>query len=253
MTAQPITAAEVAELRRVIKEARDVCYCGSYVDEHTEADHQPQEMDTQESDALTAASIAALPRLLDALEEARRVNQCSGCGGTVGDHLAPDQGGCPGSFMLDGVQMVPQSGRDLLGREREALAQAYRECIDERDAALDRAGSAERERDEAVALIDAAKEKSRRAAQTIIEAIGSVGPEDSDQAAVRIVAKLDAAKAKLAALVDAVKDATREFKTWVECDADLIEGQEENVASDHNRMLAVMKKLAAIAAAKETP
>ena len=252
MTAKPITTEEIAELRLRIDAAIATVTKGMAA---MSIPANPRDVDLVLADCAKA---------LDALEEARRVNQCSGCGGTVGDHLAPDQGGCPGSFMLDGVQMVPQSGRDLLGREREALAKAYRECIDERDAALARAEAAERERDEAVALIDAAKsdtrpesflehaqailakcvapysceqmkavgdalaacyrkwelmsevamkaceerdaakEKSRRAAQTIIEAIGAVGSEDSDEAAVRIVANLEAAKAKLAALSDAV-------------------------------------------------
>jgi hypothetical protein len=38
--------------------------------------------------------------------------QCRGCGGTVGDHLAPDQGGCPGRFVIDGVEMVPAKHKE---------------------------------------------------------------------------------------------------------------------------------------------
>ena len=64
---------------------------------------------------------------LKAKEDADAMAKCKGCGGTVGDHLAPDQGGCPGSFEIDGVQMVPLSGRN------EALAQRDR-AESERDA-----------------------------------------------------------------------------------------------------------------------
>ncbi|MBK8100530.1 MAG: hypothetical protein IPK26_25845 [Planctomycetes bacterium] len=37
---------------------------------------------------------------------------CRGCGGTIGDHLAPDQGGCPGAFYIDGVMVFPVANRD---------------------------------------------------------------------------------------------------------------------------------------------
>lgn len=46
---------------------------------------------------------------------------CKGCGGTVGDHLAPDQGGCPGHFVIDGVEMIPSGHRDKLRAEVERL------------------------------------------------------------------------------------------------------------------------------------
>lgn len=60
-------------------------------------------------------------------EKAEKAMTCKGCGGTVSDHLAPDQGGCPGSFEIDGVQMVPLAGRN------DAVAQRDR-AESERDA-----------------------------------------------------------------------------------------------------------------------
>ena len=69
MTHQPLTKAEREELRKIIAEARDVCHCGQYVDEHTVSDnHAALAMDTQESDRLTAASLEAMPRLLADLD-----------------------------------------------------------------------------------------------------------------------------------------------------------------------------------------
>ena len=41
------------------------------------------------------------------VERLRGQVHCRGCDGTVGMHLAPDQGGCPGRFVIDGVEMVP--------------------------------------------------------------------------------------------------------------------------------------------------
>lgn len=37
---------------------------------------------------------------------------CRGCGGTIGDHFAPDQGGCSGYFYIDGVMVFPVANRD---------------------------------------------------------------------------------------------------------------------------------------------
>lgn len=45
------------------------------------------------------------------VERLREQVHCRGCGGTVGDHLAPDQGGCPGRFIIDGVEMAPAAHR----------------------------------------------------------------------------------------------------------------------------------------------
>ena len=55
-------------------------------------------------------------------EKAEKAMTCKGCGGTVSDHLAPDQGGCPGSFEIDGVQMVPLAGRDNAVAQRDRVA-----------------------------------------------------------------------------------------------------------------------------------
>jgi hypothetical protein len=52
--------------------------------------------------------------LLAARAEVRRLREqlhCRKCGGTVGVHLAPDQGGCTGQFVLDGVEMLPAAAR----------------------------------------------------------------------------------------------------------------------------------------------
>ena len=57
---------------------------------------------------------------------------CKGCGGTVGDHLAPDQGGCPGHFVIDGVEMIPSGHRDKLRAEVERLrADANARAVEE--------------------------------------------------------------------------------------------------------------------------
>ena len=57
---------------------------------------------------------------------------CKGCGGTVGDHLAPDQGGCPGHFVIDGVEMIPSGHRDKLRAEVERLrAEADARAVEE--------------------------------------------------------------------------------------------------------------------------
>jgi len=53
---------------------------------------------------------------------------CKGCGGTVGDHLAPDQGGCPGHFVIDGVEMIPSGHRDKLRAEVERLRATDKEA-----------------------------------------------------------------------------------------------------------------------------
>jgi hypothetical protein len=79
-----LTKAEREELRKIIAEARDVCHCGQYVDEHTVSDnHAALAMDTQESDRLTAASLEAMPRLLadlDAAEAERDQLKQTQCG-----------------------------------------------------------------------------------------------------------------------------------------------------------------------------
>lgn len=58
-----------------------------------------------------------LRRHADAMSALRTSMLCKGCGGTVGDHLAPDQGGCPGHFVIDGVEMIPSGHRDKLRAE----------------------------------------------------------------------------------------------------------------------------------------
>lgn len=60
--------------------------------------------------------------LLEAERDAARAKvACKGCGGTVGHHLAPDQGGCPGRFVIDGVPMVPAAHVDAARAEVERL------------------------------------------------------------------------------------------------------------------------------------
>ena len=46
------------------------------------------------------------------VERLREQVHCRRCSGTVGDHLAPDQGGCTGQFVLDGVEMVPAQHKE---------------------------------------------------------------------------------------------------------------------------------------------
>lgn len=50
-------------------------------------------------------------RLCAEVERLREQVRCRACDGTVGDHLAPDQGGCPGRFVIDGVEMAPAAHR----------------------------------------------------------------------------------------------------------------------------------------------
>ena len=73
-------------------------------------------------------------------EKAEKAMTCKGCGGTVSDHLAPDQGGCPGSFEIDGVQMVPLAGRNEVVAQRdraESELDAERKMRVEAEAARD--------------------------------------------------------------------------------------------------------------------
>lgn len=45
------------------------------------------------------------------VEQLREQVRCRACDGAIGDHLAPDQGGCPGRFVIDGVEMAPAAHR----------------------------------------------------------------------------------------------------------------------------------------------
>jgi hypothetical protein len=47
--------------------------------------------------------------------------------------------------------------------------------------------------------------------------------------------------------IESVLAMTHEFKTWDECVPDMIEGQEENMAKDHNRMLETLQRLRVMA------
>lgn len=47
----------------------------------------------------------------------------------------------------------------------------------------------------------------------------------------------------LAAFVAEVRSLTAEFNDWQECDADQIEGQEDEVTIDHNHMLQRLQEL----------
>ncbi len=82
-----------------------------------------------------------IDRLQADLDRANTTLFCKGCGGTVSDHLAPDQGGCPGSFDIGGVPMVPLAGRDAMQKRAEkaeadlALAKATTPAP-EREAAI---------------------------------------------------------------------------------------------------------------------
>lgn len=51
-------------------------------------------------------------RLCAEVERLRGQVHCRGCDGTVGMHLAPDQGGCPGRFVIDGIEMVPAKHKE---------------------------------------------------------------------------------------------------------------------------------------------
>ncbi len=103
-------------------------------------------------------------------EKAEKAMTCKGCGGTVSDHLAPDQGGCPGSFEIDGVQMVPLAGRDNAVAQRDRAEADLATLRADRDAALihlpvccgslaDAADTLQQERDELAAERDDAKAK----------------------------------------------------------------------------------------------
>jgi hypothetical protein len=67
----------------------------------------PSWADVRNNAAELLATRAELRRLREQLH-------CRKCGGTVGVHLAPDQGGCPAQFVLDGVEMLPAAARQDL-------------------------------------------------------------------------------------------------------------------------------------------
>lgn len=67
----PILHENIARLRALLKDAREVCHCGEYVDAHTLSDnHCAVPMQTQESQTLADAAVDALPVLLDLAEAA---------------------------------------------------------------------------------------------------------------------------------------------------------------------------------------
>jgi len=136
---------------------------------------------------------------LKAKEDADSMAKCKGCGGTVGDHLAPDQGGCPGSFEIDGVQMVPLAGRDNAVAQRDR-AEAERDALKKALRLLDR--------------ITDGKESSN-----------GTEPEEIQQVVERFVAL----KAKLADL----SEADEELHT---CRA-LVNATSENLSVDLERMV----------------
>lgn len=79
----------------------------------------------------------AAPALFAEVRRLREQLHCRKCGGTVGVHLAPDQGGCPAQFVLDGVEMLPAAARqdvdDLRSEVRRlrAIEAAARNLDDE--------------------------------------------------------------------------------------------------------------------------
>lgn len=122
-------------------------------------------------------------------EKAEKAMTCKGCGGTVGDHLAPDQGGCPGSFEIDGVQMVPLAGRN------DAIAQ--------RDRAESERDSERKLRVEAEAAATRAEAESATFSRRLAEALVRNDEDDlgCDRARMEEMRdERDAIKAKLAAL-----------------------------------------------------
>ena len=59
------------------------------------------------------------------------------------------------------------------------------------------------------------------------------------------------AKAKLAALVAAVQNSERQFVGWVSLDVGDIDGNEVGVVTDHNKLLAEMRRVALAASRAE--
>ena len=74
-----------------------------------------------ERDAARAERDALHKSYVAAVDERDAALACKGCGGTVSHHLAPDQGGCPGRFVIDGVPMVPVAHVEAARAEVERL------------------------------------------------------------------------------------------------------------------------------------
>lgn len=67
------------------------------------------------------------------------MNTCHGCGGSIGDHFAPDQGGCTGDFRIDGVKVVPAGHVATLLRVNERRKKQVDEALTQRDEAAEMA------------------------------------------------------------------------------------------------------------------
>lgn len=71
--------------------------------------------------------------------------------------------------------------------------------------------------------------------------------QDHEKLGVQAVALLRRARPDDGDLVREIVSLTAEFRDWQEADAELIEGQEEDVAADHNRMLARLLSIRSMA------
>lgn len=96
---------------------------------------------TAERDALHKSYVATV-------DERDAALACKGCGGTVSHHLAPDQGGCPGRFVIDGVPMVPVAHVEAARAEVERLTKERDACCDDYQTEAARAEAAIRDRNE---------------------------------------------------------------------------------------------------------
>lgn len=128
-----ITDDEIQELRRLYTVARDTVSTTAY---------QRDVALRKTSDLMVWNGFdggdGILPGILDEVLRLRSENKavlCRGCGGTIGDHLAPDQGGCPGDFRIDGVSVAPVAARDAeiarLRAENERLRNQRCACCGE--------------------------------------------------------------------------------------------------------------------------
>lgn len=166
-----LTKAEREELRKIIAEARDVCHCGQYVDEHTVSDnHAALAMDTQESDRLTAASLEAMPRLLADLDAAEAER----------DEI---------KTALGVMGATRERALDVAGSQ-DALEERIDSMSRERDVALKGWSAAEAARDAAAAQRDRAESELDAERKMRVEA---------EAASDRMAAERDALKAKLLA------------------------------------------------------
>ena len=92
---------------------------------------------------------------------AREQLACKGCGGSVGDHLTPDQGGCPARFEIDGIHMVPAALLDAAAGRAAAMAAEVRR--------LERANVVDRDNATAWEAMANARLKERDAARAEVE------------------------------------------------------------------------------------